>query len=262
MNRISKKFLELKSRKKKAFITYLTVGYPNILTTEKLVLELSKIGVDIFELGVPFSDPLADGPVIQQASEFALKNKINLEKVFSLTQRLRKKINNPILIMGYYNPILTYGLERFAKKAKSSGLDGIIVPDLSIEEEKGLRKLLNKYGVYLINFLAPTTDLSRIKKIAKQSQGFIYYVSLTGVTGARDKLASGIFERISYLKKFVKLPICVGFGISTREQFKKVTKFSDGAIIGSAIIKKIKQNISRKDLVNKVASFTKGIIPS
>jgi tryptophan synthase alpha chain len=262
MNRIAKKFVELKSQKKKAFITYLTVGYPNIATTEKLVLKLSRAGVDIFELGVPFSDPLADGPVIQEASAFALKNKVNLDKVFSLAERLRKKINNPLLIMGYYNPILSYGLERFAQKAKLCGLDGIIVPDLSLEEEKELRKYLNKFGVYLINFLAPTTDLSRIKHVAKQSRGFIYYVSVTGVTGAREKLAAGILNRMSYLKRLVKIPLCVGFGISTKEQFKEIAKFSDGAIIGSAIIRKIKENIGKRDLVAKVVNFTKGIIPS
>jgi len=262
MNRITKKFIELKSQKKKAFVAYLTVGYPNIATTEKLVLALSRAGVDIFELGVPFSDPLADGPIIQEASAFALRNKVNLEKVFSLAKRLRKKINNPLLTMGYYNPILSYGLERFAKKAKLCGLDGIIIPDLSLEEEKDLRQCLDKFGIYLINFLAPTTDLPRVKHIAKQSRGFIYYVSVTGVTGARTKLAAGIFDRISYLKKFVKVPICVGFGISTKEQFRKITKFSDGAIVGSAIIKKIKENIGKKDLVNKVVNFTKRIIPA
>jgi tryptophan synthase alpha chain len=262
MNRIAKKFIELKLKEKKAFIAYLTVGYPKIAVTEKLILELSRLGADMFELGVPFSDPLADGPVIQESSAFALKHKVNLEKVFSLAARLRKKINNPILIMGYYNPILIYGLERFAKKAKLSGLDGIIVPDLSLEEESELRKYLNKYGIYLINFLAPTTDLSRIKHIARQSKGFIYYVSVTGVTGARKKLASGIFQRIGYLKKFVRIPVCVGFGISTRKQFKEISQFSDGAIFGSAIIIMFTENLGKKDLATRVVKFTKGIIPA
>ncbi|MDD5356470.1 MAG: tryptophan synthase subunit alpha, partial [Candidatus Omnitrophica bacterium] len=171
MNRISRKFLELKSKRRKAFIAYLTVGYPDISTTEKLVLELSRLGVDMFELGVPFSDPLADGPIIQEASAFALKNKVNLDKVFSLAKRLRNKIDKPLLTMGYYNPIFNYGLERFAKNAKSSGLDGIVVPDLSLEEDKDLRKSLSKYGIYLISFLAPTADVSRIKHIARNAKG-------------------------------------------------------------------------------------------
>ena len=261
MNRIDKKFLELKLNKKKAFIVYLTVGYPNIATTEKLVLELSRAGVDMFELGVPFSDPLADGPIIQESSTFALKHKINLDNIFSLVERLRKKINKPLLIMGYYNPILTYGLERFARNAKSCGLDGIIVPDLPIEEANQLRAYLNKFKIRLIDFLTPTTDLSRIRRIAKVSKGFIYYVSLTGVTGARKKLPTDILKRLGYLKRFIKIPICVGFGISNREQFKSVTKFSDGAIVGSAIIKKIRENLDRRDLRQKVVSFVKKFTP-
>ncbi|NQU19576.1 tryptophan synthase subunit alpha [bacterium] len=257
MNRIDKKFLELKLNKKKAFIVYLTVGYPNITTTEKLVLKLSRAGVDIFELGVPFSDPLADGPVIQESSTFALKHKINLDNIFSLAERLRKKINKPLLIMGYYNPIFTYGLERFARNAKSCGLDGIIVPDLPIEEANQLRAYLNKFKMRLIDFLTPTTDLSRLRRIAKVSKGFIYYVSLTGVTGTRKKLPADILKRLAYLKRFIKIPICVGFGISNREQFKSVTKFSDGAIVGSAIVKKIRENLDRRDLIQKIVSFVK-----
>jgi len=262
MNRISRKFLELKSKRRKAFIAYLTVGYPDISTTEKLVLAMSRAGVDMFELGVPFSDPLADGPIIQEASSFALKNKVNLDKVFSLAKRIRKRIDKPLLIMGYYNPIFNYGLERFAKDAKSAGLDGIVVPDLSLEEDKDLRKNLFRQGIHLISFLAPTTDASRIKHIARNAKGFIYYVSVTGVTGARNKLAKGIFGRLGYLKKSTKVPICVGFGISTRKQFKTITSLSDGAIIGSAIINKIKENIGRKNLVDRVSCFVKGIIPS
>lgn len=261
MNRIDKKFLELKLSKKKAFIVYLTIGYPNIATTEKLVLELSNIGVDIFELGAPFSDPLADGPVIQESSSFALKHKVNLDSIFSLTKRLRKKIDKPILIMGYFNPILAYGIDRFVKNAKSSGLDGIIVPDLPIEEAKQIRAQLNKNKIHLIDFVTPTTDLSRIKKIAKAAKGFIYYVSLTGVTGARKSLPRGILERLSYLKRFIKIPICVGFGISRKEQFKSIAKFSGGVIVGSAIIKKIKENLGKRDLINKVVNFVKNLAP-
>lgn len=259
MNRIDKKFQELKKKNKKALIVYLTVGYPNVATTERLVIELSKAGVDIFELGMPFSDPLADGPVIQAASAFALKQHINLDSVFSLTKRLRDKINNPIVTMGYYNPILSYGLERFVKSARLSGLDGAIVPDLPIEEAKELRVILRKNKLHLIDFIAPTTDSSRIRQIAKVSKGFIYYVSLTGVTGARNTLPKDISDKLSYLKKFAETPVCVGFGISQREQFKAIAKFSDGAIVGSAIIKKIKENIGQKDLVSKVTRFVRSL---
>lgn len=261
MNRIDKKFQELKKKKRKAAIVYLTVGYPDVATTENLVLELSKAGVDMFELGMPFSDPLADGPVIQESSTFALKHHINLESVFSLTKRLRKKIDKPLVTMGYFNPILSYGLERFAKSAKLSGLDGAIVPDLPIEESKQLRAALSRNKLHLIDFLAPTTDSLRVKNIAKVSKGFIYYVSLTGVTGARDKLPKDIVSRLNYLKRIVKTPICVGFGISKREQFKAVARFSDGVIVGSAVIKKIKENIGKKDLVPRVTSFVRRLIP-
>ncbi|MDD5005325.1 MAG: tryptophan synthase subunit alpha [Candidatus Omnitrophica bacterium] len=261
MNRITKKFTELKKKNKKALVVYLTVGYPDIATTEKLILELARIGVHMFELGVPFSDPLADGPVIQASSSYALKHKINLDNTFSLTKRLRKKIDNPLLIMGYFNPVLNYGLERFAKNAGLCGLDGIIIPDLPTEEARALRSYLDKNKLYLIDFIAPTTDSSRIKKIAKECRGFIYYVSLTGVTGARNKLPRGISERLAYLKRFIKIPVCVGFGISNRKQFQSIAKFSDGVIVGSAIIKNIRDNLGKKDLVHKVVSFTKKLVP-
>ena len=260
MNRIDKKFQELKKKSKQAAIVYLTVGYPDVATTEKIVLELSRIGVDIFELGVPFSDPLADGPVIQESSNFALKRRINLDSVFSLVQRLRTKLDKPLLAMGYFNPLLSYGIERFAKAARLAGLDGVIVPDLPIEESFELRAALKRNKLHLIDFLAPTTDAARVKNIAKRARGFIYYVSLTGVTGTRKRLPEDIVSRINYLKRFVKIPICVGFGISRREQFRAVTRISNGVIMGSAIIKKIKENLGSRDLVFKVTDFVKSLI--
>lgn len=261
MNRIDKKFQELKRKKKKALIVYLTVGYPDISATKRLFLELAKSGVDMFELGMPFSDPLADGPVIQESSSYALKHNVNLDNVFSLTKELRKKIDKPLLMMGYFNPVLQYGLKRFAKNAGVCGLDGVIIPDLPIEEASELRNSLNKSRIHLINFVAPTTDISRLKKIATLSRGFIYYVSLTGVTGIRKALPADIQNKVRNLKKFTKTPVCVGFGISNRQQFMSITSFCDGAIIGSAIIKKISENLGRKDLVAKVARFVKNIIP-
>lgn len=260
MNRIDKKFIELKRKKKKALIVYLTVGFPNILTTERIFLKLSKIGVDMFELGMPFSDPLADGPIIQESSSYALKHKVNLDDVFSLAKRLQKKIDKPVLMMGYFNPVLQYGLKRFAKNSRACGLDGVIIPDLPIEEASELRSCLNKSRIHLINFVAPTTDISRLKKIAALSEGFIYYVSLTGVTGARRKLSADIQNKVRNLKKFTKTPVCVGFGVSNRQQFASVVSFSDGAIIGSAIIKEIRDNLGRKDLVPSVTRFVRNII--
>lgn len=260
MNRIDKKFSVLKKDKKKAFIVYLSVGYPNIKTCERLILELSKLDVDMFELGMPFSDPLADGPMIQESSSYALKHKINIDSLFSLARRLRKKIDKPLLMMGYFNPILQYGLKRFAVNAKKSTLDGVIIPDLPIEEAAQINRYLNENKIHLINFIAPTTDLSRIKKISVKSKGFIYYVSLTGVTGARHRLPAELSSRIRYLKRFFRIPVCVGFGISKKQHFQYISGFSDGVIVGSAIIKKIKENLGKKDLVGKVTNFVRNLI--
>jgi len=260
MNRIDKKFLELKTKNKKALIVYLTVGFPNVLMTEKLVLALAEAGVDIFELGVPFSDPLADGPIIQEASAYALKRGVDLRLVFSLLQRLRSKIANPLLLMGYYNQIFQFGINHFASVANKRGLDGLIIPDLPIDESGQLDRALSKNKIYLINFIAPTTEQKRIKTIVKKSQGFIYYVSLTGTTGPRIKLPVDIKEKVNSIKKITNISICVGFGISTKQQFRYISSFSDGVIIGSALISKIKENIGNKNLVSIASRFIKNLI--
>ena len=259
MNRIDKTFLELKKTKKKAFIVYLTVGFPNVATTEKLVLALAEAGVDIFELGIPFSDSLADGPVIQEASAYALKKGVSLNVVLSLAHRLRKKVDKPLLLMGYYNQILQFGIERFASTARAQGVDGLIIPDLPIEESAQLDKESRRNKIHLINFITPTTDLKRAKAIAKKSKGFIYYVSLTGTTGVRNRLPYDIKNRVRSIKKIVKIPICVGFGISNKEQFRHIASFSDGAIIGSALISTIKKHLKNKNLVSIVTGFARNI---
>lgn len=261
MNRIDKKFLELKKRKKIALIAYITVGYPGLAATERLITALSVAGVDMFELGMPFSDPLADGPIIQEASTYALRHHISLASVFSLTKRLRTKLEVPLLMMGYYNPILKFGVENFSQKAKLCGLDGIIVPDLPIEESRDLKRFLTRQHIHLINFVAPTSDPARVKKIAAASRGFIYYVSLTGVTGARAALPTDIAAHVRSLKGISKVPVCVGFGVSTRAQLASLSRSCDGVIVGSAIIKKIKENIGKKDFVAKVTSFVRSLIP-
>ena len=260
MNRIEKKFLELRKSGKKAFIAYLTVGYPSVAATERIVLALADSGVDMFELGIPFSDPLADGQLIQEASAHALSKGVTLNTVLSLAQRLRSRTDKPLLLMGYYNQILRFGIEHFADSLGKKGIDGVVVPDLPIEESAELDKQLRKTGAYLINFITPTTDTARARRLAKASKGFIYYVSLTGTTGTRNKLPDKIAERVKLLKKITKVPVCVGFGISNRGQFRKITSFCEGAIIGSAIISKIKENIRRRDLILRVSKFVKNII--
>jgi len=255
MNRIERKFRTLKRQDKAAFIAFITCGYPNLSTTHKLILQFAKIGVDIIELGVPFSDPLADGPIIQEASQIALKRGVNLNKILNLVKAVRKDIDIPLIIMTYYNPIFCFGEERFAKKAAACGVDGVIIPDLPPEEGRSFIRSANKFGLDTIFFLSPTSTRERIKFVSGVSRGFIYYVSLTGVTGPRQNLPRDLINNLKAIKKLTDKPVCVGFGISSIKQVKAVYKIADGAIVGSAIIKKIKENIDKPDLVRNVGKF-------
>jgi tryptophan synthase alpha chain len=259
MNRIDRKFKELKKQGKKAFIAYIMAGDPSITVTKKIILELENNGVDIVELGVPFSDPLADGPTIQKASGRGLKSRTALTDVLSLVKRVRRETHMPIVLMLYYNLVFHYGLKRFVENAGRSGIDGVIVPDLPLEESKELRDTAKKYNFSIIHLLAPTSSAERIKNIAAASTGFIYYVSLTGTTGARSKLPGELRGNLRKIKKVTKKPVCVGFGISTKEQVTAVSKIADGVIVGSAIVKVIEKNINEKDLVEKVGKFTEGL---
>lgn len=256
MNRLAKKFQALKRSNKKAFIAFITAGYPNLDITRKLIFELANIGVDIIELGVPFSDPLADGPIIQEASQVALQGEVNLNDILHLVKIVRQDINTPICLMTYYNPVFCFGEEKFARKASEAGVDGVIVPDLPPEEGHSLIKFAAKYNLDTIFFLSPTTTLKRIKFVARVSQGFIYYVSLTGVTGPRKALPPDLINNLKAIKKHTAKPVCVGFGISSARQVKEIYKIADGVIVGSAIVKSIKENIGKADLVKQVAKFT------
>ncbi len=255
MSRIDKKFKELKKAKRKAFIAFITAGFPSLAVTEKLIYEFDKIGVDILELGVPFSDPMADGPVIQAASQAALKKNTHLVDILELVKKARKSVKIPIALMTYYNPIFCFPDEKFIAKAKECGVDGVIIPDLPPEEGKDFIKAANDAGLDTICFLSPTSSLKRIKFISKVSKGFIYYVSLTGVTGARKELGEDIRKNITLIKRYTKKPVCVGFGVSTSSQAREIKKFSDGVIIGSAIVKKIKENIGSPLLIKKASNF-------
>jgi len=259
MNRIEKKFQQLKKSKQKAFIAYITAGYPNISITEKLIKEFDRIGVDILELGVPFSDPMADGPVIQDASRVALEIGVNLEKIFNLVKRARPICDIPICLMTYYNPVFCYGEAKFCQTAKRSGVDGVIIPDLPPEEAASFRKLAAQNNLDIIFLLSPTSSPERIKMVSAASKGFIYYVSLTGVTGARKKLPVDISQQVKAIKKYTAKPVCVGFGVSQASQAKEINRVADGVIVGSAIVKKIQENLGRPDLIKKVSNFTKGL---
>ena len=255
MNRIDQKFKDLKSAKKKAFIAFVTAGDPNLKVTEELVLAFEKKGADIIELGVPFSDPLADGPTIQASSQRALKHGVNLTKILHTVGQIRKRSNIPIALMTYYNPVFCYGESQFMRDAKKYGVDGVIIPDLPHEEGKGIIQLSKKYKLATIFFVTPTTTPARMKQIIKVATGFIYYVSLTGVTGVNKKSLKGKMDIITAIKKITNKPVCVGFGVSTATQVRSLAKVADGVIVGSAIVNQILHNKGKKNLVKNVSNF-------
>ncbi len=256
MNRIDKRFRQLRREGKAAFIPFLTVGYPGIRTSERLVLACARAGADIIELGVPFSDPIADGPVIQMSSEVALKNGVTLAGVLRLVRRLRHKTQVPLAAMMYFNPILAYKPSRFIRDAKASGLDAVIIPDLPAQEERHFLRAAEKAGLHVILFVAPTTSKARLRFIARRAHGFIYFVSLTGVTGARRRLAADLKAQLKRIASVAgRVPVCVGFGISTPGHARTVSSQSDGVIVGSALVKEIAKNRGRRDLVPRVARF-------
>ncbi len=234
MNRIDAVF---NKKGHKALIAYVTVGYPGIESTLKIVPLLAENGCDIIELGIPFSDPMADGATIQHASHCALQNGVNTKICLDLVKELRKKTDIPLIFMTYYNPVYHYGLEKFCKDSVASGIDGLIVPDLTPDEGGELENITEKTGLELIYLLSPASTKERIKLVAEKSRGFIYMVSLTGVTGARDDMKLDIDNFIADVRRATDKPLCVGFGISTPEQAKQVSQIADGVIIGSQIIK-------------------------
>ena len=234
-NRITDTFAKLKLNGEKALITFITGGDPDIETTEKLILAMEEAGVDIIEIGIPFSDPVAEGIVIQKASARALDNGCTVDKLFDMVKRLRKSTNIPLLFMTYANPIHAYGKDQFMAKCKEVGIDGIIVPDAPFEEKDEFENECARYGICLVSLLAPTSG-ERTEQIALGSQGFLYCVSSLGVTGARSEINTNIAGLISKVKEVSDIPCAVGFGISTPEQARDMAKISDGVIVGSAIV--------------------------
>lgn len=220
----------------KAFIPFITCGDPDIETTEKIVLSAAKAGADLIELGIPFSDPTAEGPVIQEANERALLKGITTDDIFGLVERLRKSIDIPLVFMTYANVLYSYGLYKFAANCKEKGIQGVILPDVPYEEKEEFDSVLSKYDVELISLIAPTSE-NRIAKIAADSKGFIYVVSSLGVTGVRNNISTDIGGIVSLIRKNTDIPCAVGFGISTPDSASKMAHLSDGAIVGSAIIK-------------------------
>jgi len=261
-NRVEKKFKDLRKSRKKASIVFITAGYPDLGITKRLVFQLEESGVDIIELGMPFSDPLADGPTIQASSEYALKKSITLKKVLNLIASIRRKSDIPLVLMTYYNPVFRFGEKKFINAAKKVGLDGVIIPDLPPEEAGSLIRHARRKHISTIFFLSPTSTKQRIILVSKNTSGFIYYVSLTGVMGARDNLAKDLFKKINLIRRYTDKLICVGFGISKPQHVRTLSRIADGIIVGSAVIREIERNIGKKDLVKKVDKLINRLISS
>lgn len=259
MSRISEKFQKLCAKKEKALVVYLTAGDPSLAATGKLIPALESAGADILEIGVPFSDPTADGPVIQAAAQRALKTGTTLTGVLQLVQEVRKSSEIPIVLFGYFNPLFAYGTKRFAHDARKAGVDGILVVDLPPEEAWELRQYTDRAGIDFISLIAPTTDQARLRRIAAGAAGFIYYISITGVTGTAVPEISSIRKEVEKIRKVTDLPVAVGFGISSARQAGQIGCFADGVVIGSALVKLIHENRNKAALIKIVAGYIKSV---
>ena len=255
MGRIESRFSELRTRGERALVPFLTAGDPNLPTTEALVLAMAEAGADLIEIGVPFSDPLGDGPTIQRSSERALRSGSTLRGVLGLVKNLRPKIDQPLVLMGYANVFLAMGERSFAAAAKEVGVDGVITVDLPPEEGELFFDSLTECEVDPILLASPTTSESRLAMLAEKTRGFLYYVSLTGVTGARVKIAAGLEEAVSRIRQISDIPVCVGFGISTPEQAGEVGRFADGAVVGSALVNLIEAAETPESAVASVSEL-------
>jgi tryptophan synthase alpha chain len=253
MSRIEIKFNALRRRSEKALIVYLTAGDPSLEMTEEIVLGLDAAGVDVIEIGVPFSDPTADGPTIQAASRRALENGVTLSNTLDMIEALRKRSEIPIVLFGYYNPILAFGNERLAGRARDVGVDGVLVVDLPPEESAELRRYTDPSGIDFISLIAPTTDGERIRKIVREARGFLYYVSILGVTGTARPRVRDVKTDVARIRQMTDLPLVVGFGISTPQQAREIAPWADGIVGGSAFVRMIDEHRERPDLVDMVS---------
>ncbi len=260
MNRIDQRFQDLKAEGKTAFIPYITAGDPTLAQTEKIVYALEEAGADIIEFGVPFSDPIGDGPVNQEAALRALKHHVTLKDVIGLIKKIRAKSEVAILIFTYYNPVLAYGLEAFAKDAAEAGADGVLCVDLPPEEADGYKAALDTNDLRTVFLMSPTSTDARIKLIAEKSTGFIYYVSRLGVTGEQAALAADLDKAVANIQQHTDTPVAVGFGISTPEQAKKVASMAQGVVVGSAIVRMIGELGNSDETAPKVGAFVKSLV--
>ena len=256
---IERVFKDLRENNQKAFIPFVTCGFPSLDSFFKIFEALDKNGADIIEVGIPFSDPLADGPVIQATSKIALENGINTDIVFDSIAEIRRSSDTPIAIMTYFNTIYHYGVERFLKKAKSAEVNGLIIPDLPLEEFTGYKSYFNRAGIDNIMFASLTSSKERLSMIAEESRGFIYCISVKGVTGVRNSINPEVVNFLRNLKKITSLPLALGFGLSSREQIGQIKNYCDGIIVGSKILSLILEADSFEEGIKEVENFTSSI---
>lgn len=262
MTRIKQKFDELRSASNKGFVPFVSAGDPDLITSKQIVLSLAENGADIIELGVPFSDPMADGPTIQMSSQRALENGITITHILEMVKDVRAKTDVPIVLFSYLNPLFRYGIKRLAKDAAEAGVDGVLVTDAVDQEAADIAAILNENEIDLISLIAPTTSDERLKQIADHASGFIYAVSRAGVTGAQQETSASARNLVERARKFTDLPIAVGFGISTRQQIEDVWKYADAAVVGSAIVAEIERSIESGNTVERVGKFVRGLLPT
>ena len=262
MSRIREKLRELKRSGRGGFIPFITVGDPDLATTERLLIELAKAGADIIELGVPFSDPVADGEVIQRASERALRNGVTVHDALACANNVKQHLGVPLVLFSYFNPLLQFGQEPLAAAANQSGIDAVLVTDLIPEEAESWTQNLLQHRLDPILLAAPTTSNKRLARIAQHARGFIYAVSRAGVTGERDQIARDTEMLVRRIRSNSDLPVAVGFGISTAEQVRAVWRFADAAVVGSALVRQIEKLGDSPDLVKHVGDFARSLVPS
>lgn len=260
-SRISAAFMQLKREGRRGFIPFITAGDPDLKTTRALVVELARAGATAVELGVPFSDPVADGPTIQRSSERALRRNVGLEDVLSVVADARRETDVPVVLFGYFNPVLQFGVERFAEESARAGADAVLVTDLVPEESADFNAALARRGLEQIFLAAPTTSDARLRSIAARASGFIYAVSRAGVTGARTDLSAEAARLVSRVREVSDLPVAVGFGISTPEHVSEVWTYADAAVVGSALVAEIEKHAGSADLVRRVGEFARALLP-
>lgn len=254
VSRITKKFNQLQSKNEKALIAYITGGDPNIDTTFNLVLAMEKAGADIVEIGIPYSDPIADGPVIERAARRALKAGTNIESIFEMVSKLRVETEVPLVFLVYFNSIYKYGIKGFLDKCQEKGVDGLIIPDLPLEERKELSEMMKDYPIDLIALVAPTSE-DRIKEIVSGAEGFIYCISSRGVTGKRDHFEADLSDFMKKVRQYTTTPLAIGFGVSNKEGVENLKGLCDGIIVGSALVEKVEKGIRDNDSVEQLFNF-------